>query len=91
MEEWGVSLGALAGDAAASVAQHIFTDEAGGYYQFADDAPRFTGAQHIAAVLPELEKKFGEGFLSEALAQMRQHNGEKFAAEVEKLIPRAGE
>ena len=89
MPEWAVSAGALDDEKNLAVEKHIYIDDKPGFYDFADDAPRFTGAQFTAEVLAELAPRFGEGFLQDALAKARAQNGDVFADEVARLIAQA--
>ena len=86
VSEWGVAAGALDSAAGMKTGGHIFIDDKADFYEFSGEAPRQTGAQHTAAVLLQLAAQFGEEFLREALQKSRDFHGEKFTAEVEKLI-----
>ena len=86
MPSWGISAGALDNADALKISGHIFVDDKADFYDFADDAPRQTGAQHTAKVLSDLAKQFGDDFLQDALKKSRAFHGDKFADQVEKLI-----
>lgn len=83
---WGVSVGALENADEIKLALHICIDDKPDFYDITGDAPRETGAQHTAKVLSSLAKQFGKEFLEDALQKSRKFHGEKFAAEVERLI-----
>ena len=89
MPEWAVSAGALDDEKNLAVEKHIYIDDKPDFYDFADDAPRFTGAQFTAKILAELAPRFGEGFLQDALAKARAQNGDGFADEVARRIAQA--
>ena len=89
MPEWGVSAGTLDNEKNLTVAKHIYIDDKPDFYDFSDDAPRFTGAQFTAEVLTALATRFGEGFLQGALAKARAKNGDGFADEVARLVTQA--
>ncbi|MBE8158102.1 MAG: GFA family protein [Betaproteobacteria bacterium] len=89
--QWGVSAGALDSAAGMEIAKHIFIDDKADFYNFADDAPKKTGAEHTAEILSRLAAQFGEEFLRDALQKSREFHGEKFAAEVKKLTAKNAE
>ena len=88
MSEWMIAVGALDDKALNNlkIVNHIYIDDKPDFYDFADDAPRQTGAEFTAQTLAALAHKFGNDFLQDALQQSRDFHGEKFTAEVEKLI-----
>lgn len=89
VSEWAISAGALDDEKGLAVAKHIFIDDKPDFYDFADDAPRSTGAEFTAGVLLDLSSRFGEDFLRDALAKTRAHHGDRFAGEVERLVAEA--
>ena len=80
-----VAVGALDDERALTIHKHIFIDDKASFYEFADDAPRKTGAEHTAEVLITLTKRYGEDFLKTAIEQARAHNGDAYADEVRRL------
>ena len=85
---WAISAGALNDDEGLIIARHIFIDDKAGFYELADKAPQHTGAEWVAQTLAVLEKQFGSDFLTDALAKVREHNGDAFADEIEQLLAR---
>lgn len=84
-DDWVVSAGATNPDSA-RIVQHIYIEEKPAFYDFADNAPRITGAQFVAGLFAQMQNKFGDAFLQDALPKVRRENGDAFADEVEKIL-----
>ena len=86
MPEWGVSAGALDDERNLTVGRHIYIDEKPDFYDFVDDAPRFTGAQFIAKTLAEATPRSNEELLQNTIAKIREQKGDDFADEVVRML-----
>ena len=86
MEEWGVLAGAADSTDGAKIVKHIYADDKPAFYDFADDAPRITGARFVAHLFADFRRQFGETFLQDAMQKCRRHHGDSFANEVEKYL-----
>ena len=86
MSGWSISAGALDDERNLAVGRHIYIDEKPDFYDFVDDAPRFTREQFIANILAEMAAHLDEKNWQSMLAKVRAQHGDRFANEVERLV-----
>ena len=88
--EWAVSVGALETEDDLVIGRHIYFDDKADYYDFADDAPRTTGAESTAEVLLGIAGQGGgQAFLDDALERIRKNADERFYNEVMRIVEAA--
>ena len=88
-DAWEVSVASLNDERDLQIKEHIYIDDKADFYDFADDAPRLSGAAFTARVFTELAAERGEIFISDAFVKLERQNGSAFAAEVRRLMQTA--